>query len=140
MCSRPLIGVLVVRFARDRLHITEVLQPLQNGLAGPPGSFARSHDRFHTVDRVPLHIEIESCISAGGRWAGVSKPLADGGQVHAGLQKGHRSAVSHAVRVQTFPREARDRGPHAINVFGQDVSNSEARQARAPVVQKHSRI
>ena len=135
MCSRPLIGVLVVRFGRDRLHInSEVLQPLQNGLAGPPGSFARSHDRFHSVDRVPLHIEIESCISAGGRWAGVSKPLADGGQVHARLQQSDRGTVSHAVRVQTLPREARDGWPHAIDVFGQNVSNAETRQARAPVV------
>ena len=100
MCSRPANGVLVVRFAGDRLHInSEVLQPLQNGLAGPPGSFPRRGDGFHTIDRVALHVEIESGISAGGRWAGVSKPLADGGQVHARLQQGHRGTVTHAVRM-----------------------------------------
>ena len=122
-------------FARDRLHInSEVLQPLQNGLAGPPAGFAGSCDWFHTVDGIALHVEIECGTSAGGCWAGVSKPLADGGQVHARLQQGDRGTVSHAVRVQTLPREARDGWPHAINVSGQNVSNAETRQARAPVV------
>ena len=39
------------------------------------------------------------------------------------------------MRVQTFLHEARDGGPHAINVFSQNASNAEARQTRAPVVQ-----
>ena len=116
-------------FVRDRLHInSEVLQPLQNGLAGPPAGFAGSCDWFHTIDRVALHVEIESGISAGGRWAGVSKPLADSGQVHARLQQGDRGTVAHAVRVQSLPREARD-GESSLNSRDPSPDEQETRES-----------
>src|SRR5947208_439166 len=48
----------------------------------------------------PAHrkgIATSSRRSVGRRGAGMSKPLADGCEIHTRFQKGHRSAVAHAV-------------------------------------------
>jgi hypothetical protein len=72
----------------DRLHITdasEALQPLEGSLVLTPGRLAGAWQGLHAGDGVPLHVEIDGGISIRRAGAGVSQPLADGGQIYARL-------------------------------------------------------
>src|SRR5690606_33225245 len=57
--------------------------------------------------RSPLEVEIGPCVAHGGVKSSVPEPLADGGEVHPGLEQRHRGAVPDRVRVQPLGLEGR---------------------------------
>ena len=83
MCSRSLKRRSGASVVGIRLHInSEAFQPLQNCLVGAPGGLAGTAHGLHAVDGFTLHVEIDCGVSVRSRWASVSEPLADCGQIY----------------------------------------------------------
>jgi len=88
-------------------------------------------DRLGLLDGFSLHFEICGGIAVGCGDTGVAEPLADREDVHPGSQQMYRSAVAHAVGVETFVRQCRSHRVSSCTVFPEErVAASEgARQA-----------
>jgi hypothetical protein len=141
MCSRsPEHRLGATSRQIDCTFDSEILKPFEDGLVGSPGRFARTHHGCDTLDGGALHIQIDGGVSVRGCQAGVSEPLTDCGYVYARLEQGNRSAVSHAMWVQVLSAQGSHFRSGAVYMFGENVSNSEARQRYAPMIQKQSGI
>ena len=83
MCSRPIGGHPgAAMVGIDCTFSLETFQPLQDGLAGPPGDLIGVGHGLDAVYRITLHVQIDGRVSVGRRGAGMAKPLADGCQIH----------------------------------------------------------
>ena len=86
-------------------------------------------DRLGLFDRFPLHLKIGGGITVGCGDTGVAKPLADGKDVDSRSQQMYRSAMAHAVGVETFVRECRSHRMSSRTMFPENVADAEPGEA-----------
>ena len=119
------------------LHITdwysERIEPLKDGRVGPPGrERVLLTDRFGLAESRAFGLEVDRSVPVCRVGARVAQPVADGDEIHAGLQQMYGRAVPQTVGVQALAGEGGACGPCAIAVLGQQIPDTKPRQRRPP--------
>ena len=79
-------------------------------------------------ERLTLEVEVGARILHGGVQAGVTEPLADGGEVHACLEQMDGRRVAQRVRVNALAGQCRRGIGGRLNALLKEIANTEPRQ------------
>ena len=90
-------------FLRLKETDSQGFQPSQKILVGPPSRQpGRLGDRFRFGDGRAFGFQIDRDVFVRGVDAGVPQPVGDGAEIHSRFEQMDRSAMTQAVRVDSF--------------------------------------